>query len=105
MTNNHRVVSRNEWSTPTRKDKTMNPQRIEGSVALVTGPNRGIGRALTEALLTRGVRKVYATARNPEALRAMRDERLLSLQLVITHPVPIRAAPASPSAVQHIFHT
>ncbi len=40
----------------------MNAQRIEGAIALVTGANRGIGRALTEALLTRGVRKVYATA-------------------------------------------
>jgi NAD(P)-dependent dehydrogenase (short-subunit alcohol dehydrogenase family) len=37
----------------------MNAQKIEGAVALVTGANRGIGRALTEALLTRGVKKVY----------------------------------------------
>ena len=28
----------------------MNAQRIEGAVALVTGANRGIGRALTEAM-------------------------------------------------------
>src|SRR3984957_2099419 len=42
--------------------------RIEGAVALVTGANRGIGRALTEALLERGAAKVYATARDPEAL-------------------------------------
>ena len=27
----------------------MKAQRIEGAVALVTGANRGIGRALTEA--------------------------------------------------------
>jgi NAD(P)-dependent dehydrogenase (short-subunit alcohol dehydrogenase family) len=49
----------------------MKAQRIEGAVALVTGASRGIGLALTEALLARGVRKVYATARNPEALRAL----------------------------------
>src|SRR5471030_274951 len=60
-------------SGQTRKEETMNAQIIEGAVALVTGAKRGIGRALTEALLTRGVRKVYATARNPEALRALRD--------------------------------
>ena len=70
----------------------MNSQRIEGAVALVTGANRGIGRALTEALLTRGVRKVYATARNPEALRALRDERLVSLRLDVTDADQIRAA-------------
>src|SRR5260370_41072071 len=56
----------------------MNARRIEGAVALVTGANRGIGRALTEALLTRGVRKVYATARNPEALRDGRSARRTS---------------------------
>jgi NAD(P)-dependent dehydrogenase (short-subunit alcohol dehydrogenase family) len=56
----------------------MNAPRIEGAVALVTGANRGIGRALTEALLSRGVRKIYATARDPEALRDLRDERLVA---------------------------
>ena len=70
----------------------MKAQRIEGAVALVTGANRGIGRALTEALLTRGVKKVYATARNPEALRALRDERLVSLRLDVTDVNQIRAA-------------
>lgn len=39
---------------------------IEGSVALVTGANRGIGRAFTQRLLDRGATKVYAAARRPE---------------------------------------
>ena len=70
----------------------MKAQRIEGTVALVTGANRGIGRALTEALLSRGVRKLYATARNPEALRGLRDERVVSLRLDVTQADQIRAA-------------
>src|SRR5207248_424450 len=70
----------------------MNSRRIEGAVALVTGANRGIGRALTEALLTRGVKKVYATARNPEALRALRDERLVSLRPDVTDADQIGSA-------------
>jgi NAD(P)-dependent dehydrogenase (short-subunit alcohol dehydrogenase family) len=41
---------------------------IEGSVALVTGANRGLGRQLAEQLVTRGAAKVYATARNPESI-------------------------------------
>jgi NAD(P)-dependent dehydrogenase (short-subunit alcohol dehydrogenase family) len=59
----------------------MNTRRIEGTVALVTGANRGIGRALTEALLTRGAKRVYATARNPESLRDLRHDRLVALRL------------------------
>jgi NAD(P)-dependent dehydrogenase (short-subunit alcohol dehydrogenase family) len=82
----------------------MTAQRIEGAVALVTGANRGIGRALTEALLTRGVRKVYATARHPEALRALRDERLVSLRLGVTDVEQIRAAAEAASDVELVFN-
>ena len=82
----------------------MNAQKIEGAVALVTGANRGIGRALTEALLTRGVRKVYATARDPEALRALRDERLVSLRLDVTDADQIRAAAEAASDVELVFN-
>lgn len=39
--------------------------RIEGSVAVVTGANRGIGRALVEGLVARGARTVYAVSRRP----------------------------------------
>src|SRR5256886_7971191 len=95
-----RLASRNT----TRKEKTMNAQRIEGAIALVTGANRGIGRALTEALLSRGVKKVYATARNPEALRALRDERLVSLRLDVTDADQIRAAAEAASDVELVFN-
>jgi NAD(P)-dependent dehydrogenase (short-subunit alcohol dehydrogenase family) len=82
----------------------MKAQRIEGAVALVTGANRGIGRALTEALLARGVRKVYATARNPETLRALRDERLVPLRLDVTDVDQIRAAGEAASDVELVFN-
>jgi NAD(P)-dependent dehydrogenase (short-subunit alcohol dehydrogenase family) len=82
----------------------MKAQRIEGAVALVTGANRGIGRALTDALLTRGVRKVYATARDPEALGALRDERLVSLRLDVTDADQIRAAANSALDVELVFN-
>ena len=62
--------------------------RIEGSVALVTGANRGIGRAITDALLERGAKKVYATARDPRALEVLRERygsRVVPLRLDVTN--------------------
>jgi NAD(P)-dependent dehydrogenase (short-subunit alcohol dehydrogenase family) len=82
----------------------MKAQKIEGAVALVTGANRGIGRALTEALLTRGVRKVYAAARNPETLRALRDERLVPLRLDVTDLDQVLAAVNAVSDVELVFN-
>ena len=82
----------------------MNARRIEGAVALGTGANRGIGRALTEALLTPGVKKVYATARHPETLRALRDNRLVVLQLDVTDANQIRAVGEAASDVQIVFN-
>jgi NAD(P)-dependent dehydrogenase (short-subunit alcohol dehydrogenase family) len=82
----------------------MSAQKIEGTVALVTGANRGIGRALTEALLARGVRKVYATARNPDALAAPRDERVVPLRLDVTDAEQIRAAAEAASDVELVFN-
>ncbi len=39
--------------------------KAAGSVALVTGANRGIGLAFVQELAARGARKVYAGVRSP----------------------------------------
>ena len=41
---------------------------INGSIALVTGANRGIGRAFVEELLKRGAAKIYVAARDTASL-------------------------------------
>lgn len=56
------------------------PLRIEGTVALVTGANRGIGRAFLDALLERGAAKVYAAVRDPESVAAT-DPRVVPVRL------------------------
>ncbi|AXF24503.1 short-chain dehydrogenase [Burkholderia pyrrocinia] len=42
--------------------------KIQGSVALVTGANRGLGAAFTRALIAGGAAKVYAAARDPSTV-------------------------------------
>ena len=37
---------------------------INGKIALVTGANRGIGKAIVDALVSKGATKVYAAVRN-----------------------------------------
>lgn len=64
---------------------------IAGSTALVTGANRGIGRCFVEELLTRGAKKVYATARRPELIEAT-DPRVVPLRLDLLDEESIEAA-------------
>ena len=69
--------------------------KIQGRVALVTGANRGIGLALVEALLERGVRKIYAGARKPEALADLAGRSqgvVVPLRLDITNETDVRQA-------------
>ena len=65
--------------------------KITGSVALVTGANRGIGLAITQALLAAGAAKVYAGARDPESIT---DSRLTPVKLDVTSADDIAAAAA-----------
>jgi NAD(P)-dependent dehydrogenase (short-subunit alcohol dehydrogenase family) len=62
---------------------------IANSAVLVTGSNRGIGRALVEEALSRGARRVYAGTREPWAHP---DPRVTPLTLDVTSAADIRAA-------------
>jgi NAD(P)-dependent dehydrogenase (short-subunit alcohol dehydrogenase family) len=49
--------------------------RIEGTVALVTGGNRGLGEAQVPELPARGASRVYAAARDPGPVDAVDPTR------------------------------
>ncbi|MGW1347346.1 SDR family oxidoreductase [Kribbella sp. NPDC002412] len=65
---------------------------LEGAVVLVTGGQRGIGKAIVDDLLNRGVAKVYATARDP---KPSSDPRVVPLPLEITDQASIDALVAA----------
>lgn len=71
--------------------------KIAGSTVLVTGTNRGIGQAYVAALLERGAKKIYATARKPERLAALAKSgagRIEVFALDVTDAKSIAAAAA-----------
>ena len=66
-------------------------RQIHGISALVTGANRGLGKAFVQALLDRGAAKVYAAARDPGAVEVT-DARVVPVRLDITNPGDVAAA-------------
>ena len=64
--------------------------QIKGSVALVTGANRGLGKAFVRALLDAGAVKVYAAARDPRSIEAAPG--VVPIKLDVTRPDEVAAA-------------
>jgi len=68
---------------------------VQDAVALVTGANRGIGKAFVEALVQAGARRIYVTARSADTLKevvAIAPERIIPLTLDVTNPAQVDAA-------------
>ena len=63
--------------------------KIEGSVVLVTGANRGLGAEYVRQLLDRGAAKVYAGARNIESVT---NSGAVPISLDVTSASDIEAA-------------
>jgi len=77
---------------------------IENKVILVTGTSRGIGKQIVIALLKRGVKKVYATARNISSLPDFNDTRVVPLTLDITNQTQIKEAASIATDIDILFN-
>lgn len=81
--------------------------KLKNTVVLVTGANRGLGRALVLASLEAGARRIYAAARDVETLEPLLElapERLVRLSLDITDSRSLAAAAAAAPDVSVLFN-
>jgi NAD(P)-dependent dehydrogenase (short-subunit alcohol dehydrogenase family) len=75
---------------------------ISGSTAIVTGANRGLGQAITHALLGAGAKRIYACARDTKGLDAtlaFDRSRVVPLKLDVTDSEAVKSAARSASDV------
>lgn len=75
---------------------------VEGKVALVTGANRGIGKAILEALLAAGARKVYAAVRRIDSADPLVDAhggKVVPIHVEMDKPDTIEAVAAEATDV------
>ena len=76
---------------------------IQGTTALVTGANRGIGQSFVDALIARGAAKVYAAARNPDSITTD-DPRVVPIALDVTDGARVAELPGEVADVQLVIN-
>jgi NAD(P)-dependent dehydrogenase (short-subunit alcohol dehydrogenase family) len=75
--------------------------KISGSTILVTGANRGLGKALVDEALRRGAKRVYAAARQPVTHS---DRRVTPVMLDVTNAAQIRSVAESVDALDILIN-
>lgn len=81
--------------------------QIQGSIALVTGANGGIGQYYIQGLQKAGATRIYAGARNPDSLKdiaATDPDRIIPIPLDITDEASVNAAAQAYSDVNLLIN-
>lgn len=78
--------------------------KFDNRTAFVSGANRGIGKALVQALLRRDVKKVYASARDVSRMVDFQDARVVPMTLDITNSNQVQAAAQDASDTEILFN-
>lgn len=63
--------------------------KLKDAIVLVTGANRGLGKAFAEYALTLGAKKVYGAARNPDGVAI---PGVIPVQMDVTSPDEVKIA-------------
>ncbi len=77
---------------------------IENKVVFITGAGRGIGKALVKVCLQHNAKKVYAGARDLEALKDLTDARVVPVKLDITKTADVQSAAKTAGDVQVLIN-